>query len=144
MKSKAVERSKQNFLIHYSLIISESMSFKALMILSIIGNAICLMFDSHPFNLEEVIIFEKMNLFFGCLYLFEMCISLLSYGVKEYLKYNSMNVFDTLIVVLSLVDICVLQYLIMDSEISLDSSISMTLIRASRILRIFKFARYWR
>ena len=112
-KSKAVERSKHSFLINYSLKISESLIFKALIVISVFANTVCLMFDQHPFNWDLTVFFEKMNLYFGCLYLFEMCINLVAYGMKEYLHYNQMNVFDILIVVLSLIDFFVVHLLIM-------------------------------
>ena len=115
------------------------------MILSILANVGCLMIDKHPFNLMRTIAIERFNIYLGCIYSFEMCLMLLAYGFRDYISHNPLNLFDSLIVILTLVDIFLVHLFLLKRDIAImDNSIVITLIRTARIMRIFKLARYWR
>ena len=111
-----------------------------------------MLIDSHPFIHEYSVVIEKLNFAFEVLYLSELTIKLVAFGFKDYVNQHSMNIYDSLIVVASLVDICLV--LIMNSngvedtaleaQSRLENSFFITVLRAFRIMRIFKLARYWR
>jgi hypothetical protein len=122
------------------------------MIVTILGNLSCMLIDSHPFNRDYSVLIEKLNFVFEVLYLSELTIKLIAFGFKDYVHQHSMNIYDSLIVVASLVDICLV--LIMnksgeketrlENQSRMENSIFITVLRAFRIMRIFKLARYWR
>jgi Ion transport protein len=76
------------------------------MILTIVGNLACMLIDSHPFNHEYSVVTEKLNFVFEVLYISELTIKLIAFGFKDYVHQHSMNIYDSLVVVASLVDIC--------------------------------------
>ena len=75
------------------------------MILTILGNLACMLIDSHPFIHEYSVVIEKLNFAFEVLYLSELTTKLIAFGFKDYVNQHSMNIYDSLIVVASLVDI---------------------------------------
>ena len=74
--------------------------------MTILGNLACMLIDSHPFNNKYSDVIEKLNFAFEALYLSELTIKLIAFGFKDYVHQHSMNIYDSLIVVASLVDIC--------------------------------------
>jgi len=74
-----------------------------------------------------------------------MCLKILAFGFKDFISQHPMNVFDSIIVLFTLVDIFVVHFFLLKQDsVIMDSSISITLIKTARIMRIFKLARYWR
>ena len=67
----------------------------------------------------------------------EMLLKLLGYGIKDYVR-DVFNLFDGLIVVLSIVEI-----IIDKLSTSFSSKGALTAFRAIRLLRIFKLVRSW-
>lgn len=71
-----------------------------------------------------------------------MVIKLLAYGPNKYLRASGFHMFDCFIVVNSFVDIVItFTYLNYDEKVN---GTIITVLRGTRILRMFKIARYWR
>ena len=103
----------------------------------IIANTIVLALDKYPEDTELVNISEILNEFFTWAFVAEMIIKLLGLGFKEYVR-DSFNIFDAIIVILSIVDIIVTA-----SSGSGDQSSTFSAFRGVRLLRVFKLARSW-
>lgn len=74
-----------------------------------------------------------------------MSIKILGFGFRDLISHHPFNIFDSLIVFLTIVDIFLVQlFLLKQDSTIMDSSITITLIKTARIMRIFKLARYWR
>jgi hypothetical protein len=71
-----------------------------------------------------------------------MILRLIAYGPINYARSSGYNIFDGVIATVSLADVLV-TFLILQNE-SINSGYIITIIRATRIMRIFKFARFWR
>lgn len=74
--------------------------------------------------------------------MFEIFIKLVSRGMKSFLQSSGMNKFDTFIVIVSILDLIIVWAFL--PEDMLGNSVPITVLKAFRILRLFKLARYWR
>ncbi len=76
------------------------------MVICIIVNTVLLSMDRFPENPTEVLIMERINIFFTLVFTVEMIIKLIALGFKDYFK-SLFNVFDCLIVISGLIDIII-------------------------------------
>ena len=86
---------------------------------------------------RSIFAFKLMNDIFTIIFSIEMCIKLLAYGIKGYVK-DTINVFDGSIVIISLVEVIFLQ-----GGDNKASSIFATvkIFRTFRVLRVTKLLR---
>lgn len=82
-----------------------------------------------------------MNIVFFVFFFFEMIIKLVGLGPVTYIK-DSYNVFDCLVVTLSIVDVS-LSYSTPQDDIN-NGRGAISAFRAFRLLRVFKLAKSWR
>ena len=113
-------------------------AFTLFITLLIIANTIVLAMEKYPENAAENEVASTLNEFFTWAFVFEMVIKLVGLGFKEYVR-DSFNVFDALIVILSIVDMIISATLSGDSPTG-----ALSAFRGVRLLRIFKLARSWR
>ena len=81
-------------------------SFTMFITILIIANTIVLALEQYPEDPSTIEISNYLNEFFTWSFVVEMVIKLIGLGFKEYAR-DSFNIFDALVVVLSLVDIIV-------------------------------------
>ena len=105
--------------------------FEKAIITLILLNTLCLALESYEQADWMVTLLDAANLFFTIVFLLEMLIKLLGLGFSDYAKDN-FNLFDAFIVIMSYVEI------FLPGE---DSSLSV--LRAFRLLRIFKIIKSW-
>ena len=75
-------------------------------------------------------------------YFVELLVKLSASGVKDYLSFSWFNMYDSIIVLMSLSDV-VLSYTLLSEEAKVNGMF-ITILRATRIIRLFKLARYWK
>ena len=102
----------------------------------IILNIADLALDRYPIETKESEKMEKANIIISFVFVFEMIIKVIAFGMKSYFK-DSYNIFDTIIVTSACVDFVF--YWFFENQ----SAGVTTSLRALRLLRIFKLARYW-
>ena len=103
----------------------------------IVANTIVLALESYPEDPSTIEVSDILNEFFTWAFVIEMIIKLIGLGFREYSR-DSFNLFDAVVVILSLVDIVVTA--ILGSEGGTDT---LSAIRGVRLLRVFKLARSW-
>jgi len=81
-----------------------------------------------------------LNDFFTWAFFAEMIIKMIALGVNNYI-HDKFNLFDAIVVSLSLVDWCLTIILTKEQKKSVGSS--MQALRALRLLRVIKLARSW-
>lgn len=96
------------------------------------------MYPASP-NLHSNIL-DVVNLVFSGIFFLEMIVKLIGIGPKNYIK-DTYNIFDALIVTISVVDIIVTNTLMAAGGNTSKGPISA--FRAFRLLRIFKLAKSW-
>jgi Ion transport protein len=92
-------------------------------------------FPSDPLLMSSV---DQVNLVLSFIFIIEMVIKLLGYGLKGYFM-DSFNIFDCVIVISTIVDICI--SFISGGDIG---GSALTALRAFRLLRVFKLAKTWK
>jgi hypothetical protein len=93
--------------------------------------------DKYPINEEQQANMELINLVFYGVFLLEMVVKLVGYGLQNYIRDN-FNKFDTLVIIFSTIDI------VLTSNDTQSIQNALKAFRALRFLRIFKIARKWR
>ena len=132
------DRNKQSRIYAICFKICTHWAFTLFITLLIIANTIVLAMEKYPENAAENEVASTLNEFFTWAFVFEMVIKLVGLGFKEYVR-DSFNVFDALIVILSIVDMIISATLSGDSPTG-----ALSAFRGVRLLRIFKLARSWR
>ena len=85
---------------------------------------------------EQADLLSVLNDFFTWIFFFEMCMKLHGLGPRNYIK-DGYNIFDCIIVILSLID-----YVIINTQTEEDeNSSSLMAFRALRLLRMVKLSR---
>ena len=84
----------------------------------------------------------KFNVFFTWAFTFEMIVKLIGFGPNNYRK-DYFNLFDALLVILSLIDWGLTLPSHLNNEISSSDGGLLKVFRALRLLRIIKLARRW-
>ena len=105
------ERTEKNCLYKVCYMVSTHFLFTLFITLLIVLNTVVLAFDSYPVNLERQEIAIQINDIVIWLFFAEMIIKLIGLGFKEYMR-DAFNVFDAVLVIVSLVDYVVLLSLI--------------------------------
>ena len=86
---------------HY---ICTSKAFFTLVTLSIILNTVAMSMDRYPIDEKELQVLEKIHAITTCVFVGELIIKVLGLGVKAYVS-DSMNQFDAIVVIISIVEI---------------------------------------
>ena len=117
-----------------------SVTFNFLIYCFILANTVTLAMYRYDESERQTEILYFLNLIFVWVFFAEMVAKLIGLGVKNYVR-DRFNIFDAIIVVLSLVDFALSMLVQMD-----DSSGSgiMSAFRALRLLRVVKLARHWK
>ena len=103
----------------------------------IVANTTVLALEKYPEDPSTVELSHVLNDFFSWAFVVEMIIKLIGLGFREYAR-DSYNLFDAIVVILSLIDIVVTASI--GSEGTHDA---LSAIRSVRLLRVFKLARSW-
>ena len=130
-------RAQSNKLYYICYRLCTHWMFTLVITLLIVANTVVLALDKHPEDPELTKVTDNLNDFFTWAFVAEMVIKLIGLGFKEYAR-DSFNIFDAIIVILSLVDI------ILSTTTSSDSQGgTLSAFRGVRLLRVFKLARSW-
>ena len=135
--STAPPRAQRNKLYYACYRLCTHWSFTVFITILIVANTIVLAMDRYPESEEELKAMDILNEFFTWAFVLEMVIKLIGLGFKEYAR-DSFNLFDALVVVLSLVDIIVSAAAGDDGQTG-----ALSAFRGVRLLRVFKLARSW-
>lgn len=106
----------------------------------ILANTICLALDDYPQSLFKEAVLGVFNDFFTWAFCVEMIVKMIALGVNNYV-HDKFNLFDAIVVNLSLVDWCLTIILTKEQKLSLGSGLQA--LRALRLLRVIKLARSW-
>ena len=132
-------RSHINVLYRCCYTIAQSHWFILLITFLIIANTVFLSMDHHPMDESLQSVLDTSNLLFTVLFSVEMVIKLLGLGFRGYAR-DKFNLFDALIVIISLVEIAI--YMGGDQD-SGRSGGAISALRTFRLLRVFRLARNW-
>jgi voltage-dependent calcium channel L type alpha-1D len=122
---------------NYTLfLLVESKPFNIFIIVCILLNTCFLGMDRYPISKSESQMIDYANLAFYIIFLIEMILKLIGYGVRGYCK-DSFNLFDGTIVILSTIEI------IMNYTRGGSATAVISAFRAFRLLRVFKLAKSW-
>ncbi|KRX07618.1 hypothetical protein PPERSA_11167 [Pseudocohnilembus persalinus] len=137
---KKEDNNKNTFRNKVKNIVNYSGVFIAITTLFILANTITLALDKYPQSQSEQSILEIFNIFFTSVFTLEMVIKLYGLGFIGYIR-DKFNIFDGLLVILSLVEIIIQELNI--TEKKQKNFASITAFRTLRLFRIFKLARSW-
>ena len=137
MITVAPMRAQSNKLYYVMYRLCSHWLFTLVITMLIIANTVVLALDKHPEDPELTKVTDKLNDFFTWAFVAEMVIKLIGLGFKEYAR-DSFNLFDALIVILSIVDIIITSSTSSDSQGG-----TLSAFRGVRLLRVFKLARSW-
>lgn len=96
--------------------------------------------DDYPQSLDKEKVLLVLNDFFTWAFFAEMIIKMIGLGINNYM-HDKFNLFDAIVVTLSLVDWCLTIILTKEQKKAIGSS--MQALRALRLLRVIKLARSW-
>lgn len=136
----ARKRAKVNKFYNFFFQIVTAPGFNFLIFILILLNTMVLAMDDYYMTESKTLFVSIANQFFTFAFLFEMCLKLIGLGPTNYIK-DSFNLFDAIVVTLSLVD-WVLTLVINEDDIG-DAADALQALRALRLLRIVKLARSW-
>lgn len=136
----ARDRSKRNWLYRKTYDLVNHPLYNFIVFVLILANTIVLACDDYPQSLQKEVILSALNDFFTWAFCVEMILKMVALGVNNYI-HDKFNLFDAIVVSLSLVDWCLTQILTPVEKKSLGSS--MQALRALRLLRVIKLARSW-
>ena len=117
-----------------------SVTFNFLIYCFILANTVTLAMYRYDESERQTEILYFLNLIFVWVFFAEMVAKLIGLGVKNYVR-DKFNIFDAIIVVLSLVDFALSMLVQMDES---SGSGIMSAFRALRLLRVVKLARHWK
>ena len=100
------------------------------------ANTFVLAMDKYPEDPNYKEFSQTFNTIFTCAFVAEMLIKLCGLGFKEYCR-DHFNIFDAVVVVLSLID------MIVSSATEEYDTPELSAFRGVRLLRVFKLARSW-
>ena len=93
--------------------------------------------DGYPIRSEKLAALDELNEVFTYIFLVEMIAKLIGLGFKDYAA-DGFNVFDSVIVVISVVEL-----FLKHANVGFSSGGAISVFRAVRLLRVFKLARSW-
>ena len=132
----ARKRAEQNAVYNFFFQLVTSVSFNFFIFLLILGNTATLAaftFDQSPLQTKTLEIFNE---FFTWIFVLEMVMKLIGLGLENYRK-DAYNVFDAVIVMISLVDWTISRLPGVDAGSALNA------FRALRLLRMMKLSKSW-
>ena len=113
--------------------------FTIISIFLILLNTAILACDSYPIDKDLESFLESANMFFTVWFMIDLLLKLFGDGLKEFLK-DTFNIFDTIVVTLSIAELVIDQTNIFNSQ-GVSSGGSISGFRTLRLLRILKLAR---
>ena len=139
-EKEARQRSKQNRIIKcvYNLVTSVTFNFSIFCL--IIGNTVTLAAYRFDESKEQEDLLSILNDFFTWIFFVEMVLRLIGLGPANYIK-DGYNIFDCLIVIISLIDYAINSISTVEEEG--DASVFKAF-RALRLLRMIKLSRQWK
>ena len=135
----AEERSRRNCCYRVFYLIVISVSFNFIIYCFIVANTITLALFRFDQSDKQTEVLKLLNLIFVWVFTSEMIAKLIGLGLKNYAR-DKFNIFDCIIVILSLVDFAL--GFILDQNDGEEGIISA--LRALRLLRVVKLARHWK
>ena len=90
----------------------QSSYFSGFIIFAIVTNTLILSLDKYPIDEKRMEVLEKLNYLFTAIFMVEILIKFLAFGIKSFFKGSWFNTFDLLIVIGSLIDIIIAQTLL--------------------------------
>jgi Ion transport protein len=134
---------KDNSFYRYAFKITIGMAFKVIMI-TIVCADICVQgSDSYPIKLDYLLTMEYLNVMFLFLYSCEIAVRMTGLGFRCFFKGSKFNLLDVFIVGYGAFDLAISCSLLWPNPENLINSTAITVLRAFRLVRIFKLARYW-
>ena len=88
------------------------------MTVCIILNTIILALDRYPINITENNVVEKINIAFTAIFTIEMILKMTAMGIKKYYVGSMFNIFDSILVFLSIVDLFLSNLIIIENDSS--------------------------
>lgn len=131
-RSPSCWRKTQN---KVSCVVNSSI-FETFITLCILLNTLAMALEHYKMDKVFAKVLENCNLVFTVVFIMEMILKLIAFGLKEYCK-NSWNLFDGTIVILSILDM-VLTY---SGAIT---GAGLSVLRTFRLLRVLKLAQSWK
>ena len=114
--------------------------FNCFIYLLIFGSSVTLALHSYDQSEEELKVIEGFDYFFTAVFIAEMILKLIGLGPKFYVK-DPFNVFDAIIVMISVADIILFNTVFRDEK---NEGFGINSLKALRLLRILRLARIWR
>ena len=130
-------RSRRNGFLRCTYLLVTSVSFNFFIFLLIIANTITLACYTYDESQAQIDVMNIFNEIFTWTFFMEMVLKIIGLGFKNY-RQDSYNVFDAVIVIISLVDWTV-------SKIpDLNAGSALNAFRAMRLLRMMKLSKSWK
>ena len=129
-------RSKQNKCYRCSFLFVTSVSFNFFIFVLILANTITLACYTYDESDTQIKVLEVFNEIFTWAFFLEMILKLIGLGFKNYTQ-DSYNVFDAVIVAISLVDWTI-------TRMNVDAGGALKAFRAMRLLRMMKLSKSWK
>lgn len=104
----------------------------------ILLNTASLAMDRYPIDPLESYYLDLSNTIFTIIFTYEMLLKIFGYGILPYFR-DGLNIFDTLIVVVSILDLV----LSSANVFSGGGLVALSAFRTLRLFRMFKLARSW-
>jgi len=115
--------------------------FNRFVILVVLMNTIILSLDHYPSTVAFDNNCEKANFTCTLLFVGDMILKLAALGIRDYV-YDSFNLFDGFVVLMSLIELCVSPPAFISGQRSQSKGLSA--FRILRLLRLFKLAKQWK
>jgi hypothetical protein len=116
--------------------------FSASIITVVLVSEVVIACDQYPISMERILTMEYLNILVTLLFALEFAIRLTASGFENFVKVTKLNIMDAVIVVVSILDVLIATIFL--SHDQLINSAAITVLRASRTIRFFKLARYWK
>jgi voltage-dependent calcium channel L type alpha-1D len=116
--------------------------FSASVIAVVLGSEVVIASDQYPISMERTLTMEYLNILVTLLFALELAIRLTASGLENFVKVTKLNIMDAFIVVVSILDVLISTIFL--SHDQLINSAAITVLRATRTIRFFKLARYWK
>jgi hypothetical protein len=116
--------------------------FSASVIAVVLTSEVVIACDQYPISMYRILTMEYLNILVTLLFALELTIRLTASGLENYVKVTKINIMDAVIVGVSILDALIATIFL--SHDQLINSAAITVLRATRTIRFFKLARYWK
>ena len=137
-RMEITDRADKNKCYGFFYNIVTSVTFNFLIYCLILANTITLALYRYDQSREQADLLALLDVFFVWVFTAEMIMKIVGLGLKNYLR-DKFNIFDAVIVIVSLVDFCLYASGLMTADG--DDSGIFSAFRALRLLRVIKLAR---